>query len=174
MSFGKRGVVQAGPPTIIGQQKYAEMRTPWLLSLAFGAGMALLFFVVIWWAYGLGFATKHMIVAFCFFTVIFAVGEINVRAIVRTIHLGLQRKVRGMLHGLMFIAGANIAVVASAFCGLILAQLAQLEHFGGTVEKHDVIRMVLISVPVILVCMGMLAVLNRYVTGNTENTGASS
>lgn len=125
--------------------------------------------MVFWWAYGLGFAAKNMIVAFCFFTAIFAVGEINVRAIVRTIRLVVQRDLRGMLHGLLFIAGANIAIVASVFCGLILAQLGRLDHFSGTIQKHDIAR-VLISVPVILACMGMLAVLNRYVTYNTETT----
>lgn len=128
--------------------------------------------MVFWWAYGLGFAAKNMIVAFCFFTAIFAVGEINVRAIVRTIRLVVQRDLRGMLHGLLFIAGANIAIVASVFCGLILAQLGRLDHFSGTIQKHDIARAFLISVPVILACMGMLAVLNRYVTSNTETAGS--
>jgi hypothetical protein len=173
MTFGKRGAIQQAPPNIIPPKRHGEGRSfTWLLSFAFGSGIALCAFVVFWWAKGLGYATMGAIVLFCTFTAMFAVGELNVRAVVRTIRLVFRGDFRGMFRGILFIVLSDIAILGGTYFGYVLSALARLERFSGIVENHDVARAVFFSVPVILICMGMLAVLNRFVTGNTEATNS--
>jgi hypothetical protein len=113
-------------------------------------------------------------VAFCALAAVLSVAELNIRAVVRTIRLALNRDFRRMFHGLFFIVGANIAVAAGLFVGLLLARLGHLHHFNGTLREHDLVRIFVISLPVVMVCMGMLAVLNRFVADNNNTPGIQS
>jgi len=67
-----------------------------------------------------------------------------------------------------FLVGANTTIAAGLFFGLLLAHLGHLSPFSGIIQEHDVVRVVLVSAPVILICMGLHAVLNRLAISKTK------
>jgi hypothetical protein len=132
MSLGKRGIVSQVSPITSPLQGNGDRRSStWLRSLAFGSGIALLGFVSGWLTHDLGYATRGAILLFCCFTALFSIGEINVRALVRAIQLGVRGDFRKMLQGLIFVAVADVVILAGIFIGYLLSNLAGPERSSG-------------------------------------------